>query len=195
QSGYGVTIKDQKLRAELLKYSREITLDPNTASTCLVLSDGDRKATVMKQEQLYLDHPDRFTDCCQVLSRESLTGRCYWEVQWTEEGVSVAVAYKSIRRAGNSEECEFGFNDRSWALECSRHGYEVFHNKSPASFADLRSRRVGVYLDHSAGVLSFYSVSDTTTLLHRVQTTFTEPLHAGLWLYSEGATAEICKLT
>ena len=44
----------------------------------------------------------------------------------------------------------------------------------------LVSSRVGVYLDHSAGVLSFYRVSDTMTLLHRVQTTFTQPLYAGV---------------
>lgn len=186
---------EPKSRDELLKYSREITLDPNTASTLLLLSDGDRKATVTKQEQLYSDHPDRFTGSCQVLSRESLTGRCYWEVQWANEGVSVAVAYKDIRRAGNSEECEFGYNDRSWALECSPHGYEFFHDSSPTFASDPQSCRVGVYLDHSAGVLSFYSVSDTTKLLHRVQTTFTQPLHAGLWLYSVGTTAEFCKLT
>uniref|UniRef100_A0A3P8T8R7 B30.2/SPRY domain-containing protein n=1 Tax=Amphiprion percula TaxID=161767 RepID=A0A3P8T8R7_AMPPE len=184
-----------KTREEFLKYSREITLDPNTASTLLLLSDGDRKATVMKEEQLYPDHPDRFTGCCQVLSRESLTGRCYWEVQWSDAGVSVAVAYKDIRRAGNSEECEFGYNDRSWALECSRHGYEFFHDKNPTLASDPRSCRVGVYLDHGAGVLSFYSVNETMKLLHRVQTRFSQPLLAGLWLYSEGTTAEFCKLT
>ncbi|KAM9338367.1 tripartite motif-containing protein 29-like [Symphorus nematophorus] len=45
-----------------------------------------------------------------------------------------------------------------------------------------QSFRVGVYLDHSAGILSFYSVSETMTLLHRVQTTFTQPLYVGLQL-------------
>ncbi|ROL41930.1 Tripartite motif-containing protein 16-like protein [Anabarilius grahami] len=40
---------------------------------------------------------------------------------------------------------------------------------------------IGVYVDHSAGTLSFYSVSDTMTLIHRVQTTFTQPLYPGVW--------------
>ncbi|KAM6919189.1 E3 ubiquitin/ISG15 ligase TRIM25-like [Xenentodon cancila] len=39
-----------------------------------------------------------------------------------------------------------------------------------------RTSRTGVYLDHRAGVLSCYGISETTTLLHRVQTTFTQPL-------------------
>ncbi|KAJ8278280.1 hypothetical protein GJAV_G00085880 [Gymnothorax javanicus] len=44
------------------------------------------------------------------------------------------------------------------------------------------TERIGVYLDHRAGTLSFYSVSDTMTLLHRVQTTFTQPLYPGFWV-------------
>uniref|UniRef100_A0A3B5B1Q1 B30.2/SPRY domain-containing protein n=1 Tax=Stegastes partitus TaxID=144197 RepID=A0A3B5B1Q1_9TELE len=83
-------------RAEFLKYSREITLDPNTANRCLLLSDGNRKVTFMDQQQSYPDHPDRFTDWWQVLSKESLTGRCYWEVEWRGVGVYVAVSYKNI---------------------------------------------------------------------------------------------------
>ncbi|KAL1005106.1 hypothetical protein UPYG_G00054580 [Umbra pygmaea] len=50
--------------------------------------------------------------------------------------------------------------------------------------------RVGVYLDHRAGTLSFYSVSDTMTLLHRVQTTFTQPLYPGFYVY-DGTSVEI----
>ncbi|XP_039675588.1 tripartite motif-containing protein 16-like [Perca fluviatilis] len=71
---------ERKTRAGFLKYSLEITLDPNTAFTKLLLSEGNRKATVMSQ-QSYSSHPDRFTGWLQVLSRESLTGRCYWEVE------------------------------------------------------------------------------------------------------------------
>uniref|UniRef100_A0A8C9Y2X5 E3 ubiquitin/ISG15 ligase TRIM25-like n=1 Tax=Sander lucioperca TaxID=283035 RepID=A0A8C9Y2X5_SANLU len=91
---------EPKTRAGFLKYSREITLDPNTAHTWLLLSEGNRKATFMRQQQSYSSHPDRFTDWFQVLSRESLTGRCYWEVE--RRGlVSVAVTYKNISRAGS----------------------------------------------------------------------------------------------
>uniref|UniRef100_A0A3P9DU21 SPRY-associated domain-containing protein n=1 Tax=Maylandia zebra TaxID=106582 RepID=A0A3P9DU21_9CICH len=152
---------EPKTRAEFLKYSRNITLDPNTANKLLLLSEGNRKATAVIQQQSYSDHPDRFT-WFQVLSRESLTGRCYWEVERRGEGVCVAVAYKNISRKGGYE-CVFGCNDKSWVLNCNNNSFTL-----------------GVYLDHRAGILSFYSVSETMTLLHRVQTTFTQPLYAGL---------------
>ncbi|XP_039671009.1 tripartite motif-containing protein 16-like isoform X2 [Perca fluviatilis] len=73
---------DPKTRADILKYSLEITLDPNTVHPELLLSEGNRKVTVMEEQQSYSHHPDRFTDYWQVLSKESLTGRCYWEVEW-----------------------------------------------------------------------------------------------------------------
>ncbi|XP_039905412.1 tripartite motif-containing protein 16-like [Simochromis diagramma] len=182
---------EPKTRAGFLKYSREITLDPNTAHTWLLLSEGNRKATFMKQQQSYSDHPDRFTNRWQVLSRESLTGRCYWEVEWRGGGVYVAVAYKNISRTGS--ECVFGRNDKSWSLDCNNNSFTFRYNNIETRVSGPRSSRVGVYLDHRAGILSFYSVSETMTLLHRVQTTFTQPLYAGLTLYP-GATAELIKL-
>ncbi|XP_044232328.1 tripartite motif-containing protein 16-like [Thunnus albacares] len=183
-----------KTRAEFLKYSREITLDPNTANTWLLLSEGNRKAKRMKQQQSYSSHLDRFINNVQVLSRESLTGRCYWEVEWRGEGVEVAVVYKNISRAGSSKECRFGRNDKSWMLYCDTDSYTFWFNNISTSVSGPGSSRVGVYLDHRAGILSFYSVSETMTLLHRVQTTFTQPLYAGLWLCYNEATAELCKL-
>ncbi|XP_050925741.1 tripartite motif-containing protein 16 isoform X2 [Lates calcarifer] len=187
---------EPKTRAEFLRYSQEITLDPNTVKTHLLLSEENRRATLTCKQQSYSNHPDRFTKWCQVLSRESLTGRCYWEVEWTGRGVHVAVAYKNIRRAGYSDECIFGRNNNSWALNCKQNCYEFWFNNIQTPVSGPQSSRVGVYLDHRAGILSFYSVSETMTLLHRVQTTFTQPLYAGLSLYSSyGDTAEFCKLT
>ena len=60
----------------------ELTLDPNTAHRVLSLSEDNRKVTRVREQQLYPDHPERFGSWPQVLSRESLTGRCYWEVEW-----------------------------------------------------------------------------------------------------------------
>ncbi|XP_029911947.1 tripartite motif-containing protein 16-like [Myripristis murdjan] len=184
---------EPKTRAELLQYSCHITLDPNTAHTQLSLSEGNRKATQMAEEQSYPSHPDRFTGCWQVLSRESLTGRCYWEVKW-KGTVYIAVSYQDISRTGDVFSCAFGYNDKSWSLDCSNMNCHFRHNNIKTAIPLPVSSRVGVYLDHRAGILSFYSVSETMTLLHRVQTTFTQPLHAGLRLYIEGNTAEFCEL-
>ncbi|KAM9718632.1 LOW QUALITY PROTEIN: tripartite motif-containing protein 16-like [Menidia menidia] len=180
-------------RADFLRCSRRITLDPNTAHRGLLLSEGNRKVTWTFPPQSYPDHPDRFTDRCQVLSRESLTGRCYWEVDGEGgDGVYVAVAYKNISRAGN--ESRFGYNDKSWSLECYNNGFTFLFNSIETSLSAPPSSRVGVYMDPRAGILSFYSVSETRTLLHRVQTTFTQPLYAGLRVYGFGSSAELCEL-
>ncbi|XP_051250458.1 tripartite motif-containing protein 16-like [Dicentrarchus labrax] len=184
---------EPKTRAGFLQYSCELTLDPNTANTQLLLSEGNRKVTYMSQQQSYSSHPDRFTVYRQVLSRESLTGRCYWEVEWRGGGVYVAVAYKNISRAGSWNECGFGHNNKSWSLYCDNNRYNFRYINVSTPVSGPQSSRVGVYLDHSAGILSFYSVSETMTLLHRVQTTFTQPLYAGLYLYYE-STAEFYKL-
>ncbi|XP_062296768.1 tripartite motif-containing protein 16-like [Scomber scombrus] len=186
---------EPKTRAEFLKYSREITLDPNTVNIQLLLSEGNRVAENTYQGQSYSRHTDRFTDDTQVLSRESLTGRCYWEVEWRRgglfTGVNVAVAYKNIRRAGR--ESGFGRNDKSWSLYCCINRYELWFNNIKTPFSGPDSSRFGVYLDHRAGILSFYSVSETMTLLQRVQTTFTQPLYAGLKV-GFGSTVVLCKL-
>ncbi|XP_051794272.1 tripartite motif-containing protein 16-like [Acanthochromis polyacanthus] len=184
---------EPKTRDGFLKYSREITLDPNTAHTWLLLSEGNSIVTKMRENQRYPDHPDRFTDWFQVLSKESLTGRCYWEVELRGR-VEVSVAKKNICRKGISHECRFGFNDKSWALRCYTNSYSFWYNRIKTPVSGPQSFRIGVYLDHRAGILSFYSVSETMTLLHRVQTTFTEPIHAGVWIYGDGTTAEFLKV-
>ncbi|XP_054876640.1 tripartite motif-containing protein 16-like [Poeciliopsis prolifica] len=182
---------EPKSRADFLRYSCKITLDPDTAHCYLKLSEGNRKVTALDQHQSYSSHPDRFTSWWQVLSRESLTGRCYWEVEWRGRGAYIAASCKNISRSGN--ECGFGRNNKSWALDCHQNSFTFWYNNTATSISVPQSSRVGVYLDHRAGILSFYSVSGSMTLLHRVQTRFTEPLHAGVWLYICGSSAEFSK--
>uniref|UniRef100_A0AAQ6ANS0 RING-type domain-containing protein n=1 Tax=Amphiprion ocellaris TaxID=80972 RepID=A0AAQ6ANS0_AMPOC len=180
---------EPKTRAGFLKYSRDITLDPSTAHTLLALSEEDRKVTAVRQDQPYPDHPHRFTENRQVLSREFLTRRCYWEMDLRGMGAVVAVSYRNINRKLASKS-EFGHSKKSWSLFCSRDNYIFLHKNKKKHL----SSKIGVYLDHRAGLLSFYRVSETMTLLHRVQTTFTHPLHAGVQLVYYGSSAEFIKL-
>ncbi len=130
--------------------------------------------------QSYPDHPERFDECRQVLCVESLTGRCYWEAEWSGSA-HISVSYKGISRKGGRDDCVFGWNDKSWSLFCSDDVFTVWHNNNSTVIPADRSssKRAGVYVDVSTGSLSFYSISDTHTHththLHTFNTTFTEP--------------------
>ncbi|XP_066512663.1 NLR family CARD domain-containing protein 3-like [Hoplias malabaricus] len=177
------------------KYACELTLDPNTAHPLLSLSKGNTKVKRVVKVQSYPDHPERFNQWKQVLCRQSLTGRCYWETEWSGK-VYISVAYKSIKRKAGSDDSRFGENEKSWSLKCSDNRYSVSHNKKNTVIClpSSSSNRVGVYVDCLAGTVSFYRVStDTHTLrhLHTFTTTFTEPLCAGFWV-SKVSSVRLC---
>ncbi|XP_058247337.1 tripartite motif-containing protein 16-like protein [Hemibagrus wyckioides] len=174
---------EPKSREDFLQYFCDLTLDPNTVHYYLILSEKNRAVKSSERKQRYSDHPERFDIYSQVLSKESVCGRCYWEVEWSSEGcVEISVSYKDISRKGPGNKCVFGRNNQSWSLECSSSSLYFYHNYIKTDLRVPSSSRIGVYVDHSAGTLSFYSVSDPMKLLHRVHTTFTQPLYAGFWL-------------
>lgn len=167
-----------------------LTLDPNTAHREMVLSEGNRKVELTDVVQDYPEHPDRFSHLYQVLSEAGLSGRCYWEVQF-DGPVEIAVAYRDLGRSDYYAECAFGCNDKSWSLDMNRNGECFRHGDEEAAVVPQpRSSRVGVYLDHTAGRLTYYCVCDTALqLLHREQTAFAGPLYAGLWVIG---SARLC---
>ncbi|XP_067222813.1 NLR family CARD domain-containing protein 3-like isoform X1 [Chanodichthys erythropterus] len=180
-----------RITAGLHKYSHRITLDLNTVNKELCLKNTVITNTFPESQQ-YPDHPDRFDVWPQVLCRESVCDRrCYWEIEWSGTYVEISVSYKSISRKGRGHECWFGYNDQSWSLRCSPSRYSFRHNKIETDLPvktiirrtgvyGVNHYRIGVYVDQSAGTLSFYSVSgDTMILIHTVQTTFTQPLYPG----------------
>ncbi|XP_062399488.1 tripartite motif-containing protein 16-like protein [Sardina pilchardus] len=165
-------------REKLLQYSCHFTLDPNTAHGKLHLSEGNRRVEWIAELQSYPDHPERFDGYHQVLCREGLSGHCYWEVEWSR-GVHIAVSYKSINRKGGGAECGFGCNNQSWRLKLSSSSFSFRYINKETKLPLVAGSRIGVYVDHRAGTLAFYSITDTMTLMHRVQTTFTHTLYPG----------------
>uniref|UniRef100_A0A672KVB1 Tripartite motif-containing protein 16-like n=1 Tax=Sinocyclocheilus grahami TaxID=75366 RepID=A0A672KVB1_SINGR len=181
-----------RTREDFLQYSHQFTLDPNTAHKRLRLSEGNRAVTYTDTLQPYPDHPDRFDSYRQVLCRESVSGRCYWELEWSGSNVDISVSYKSISRKRSVYECVFGCNDQSWSLFCSPSSFSFWHNNKQTELPVSSScRRIGVYVDHSAGTLCFYSVSDTMNLIHTVQTTFTQPLCPGFYVWGHQSSAKL----
>ncbi|KAL0970621.1 hypothetical protein UPYG_G00244570 [Umbra pygmaea] len=184
------------LKSGLKKYICDLTLDPNTANRYLCLSEENRKVTLGSEKQPFPDHSERFEDYKQVLCREGLTGRCYWEVEWSGVGTKIAVTYKGINRRGVGDDCKVGNNDKSWRLFCDANSYSACHNNKTTDIpvTPSGSYRVGVYLDWPAGTLSFYRVSsDTLTHLYTFNTTFTEPLYPGFAIYINSSVS-LCQL-
>ena len=159
----------------------------------------------VKEDQSYPDHPERFDYWEQVLCREGLTGRCYWEVERRGE-VEIGVTYRGITRRGGGDDSLLGWNNKSWSLYCYDDGsYSAWYNGSDTSIRlpPPDSTRVGVYLDRPAGSLSFYRVSpgvggssDTWTHIHTFQTKFTQDdLLPGFGFWSgSGSSVSLCGL-
>uniref|UniRef100_A0A3B3C5Y1 NACHT domain-containing protein n=1 Tax=Oryzias melastigma TaxID=30732 RepID=A0A3B3C5Y1_ORYME len=176
-------------------YSCCLTIDTNTVNRNLKLSDNNRKVTFEEKRQSYPDHPDRFDMCHQLLCRDGLTGRCYWEVEWTDL-VYISVSYRGICRKGD---CMFGWNHQSWSLACSDvHGYTICHNNKESyisSSSSSSSHRAAVYVDCPAGTLSFFRVSsDSLIHLYTFNTTFTEPVYPGFGFrfWPRGPSVVLC---
>ncbi|XP_035769990.1 NACHT, LRR and PYD domains-containing protein 3-like [Neolamprologus brichardi] len=199
---------EQRLKPGLKKYACELQIDPNTASRALRLSHNNMTVTA-SDFQLYPNHPDRFDSWPQLLCENELSGRCYWEVEWRGL-VDICVSYRGIKRKGNSPRSRFGGNDQSWSLSCFLDRYAVCHNNQgkemyfPSSSSSSFSKRIAVYVDYPAGIVSFYRVScDSLIHLHTFNTTFTEPLYAGFGcdsrlgfnlMFNIQSSVSLCKL-
>uniref|UniRef100_A0A3B4GL35 B30.2/SPRY domain-containing protein n=1 Tax=Pundamilia nyererei TaxID=303518 RepID=A0A3B4GL35_9CICH len=196
-------LEDPYWRLQSLKYGKcitvgpdnfcELTVNTDTVNRNLKLSDNNRNVTYVKENQSYPDHPDRFchgwrSEPCGLLCRDGLTGRCYWEVEWSG-GVHISVSYKRISRRGERNDSWFGGNPQSWSLFTDG-GYSIGHDTKGTSIPSCSSSssvsgRVAVYVDCPAGILSFYRVSsDKLIHLHTFNTTFDEPLYPGFGLWS-----------
>ncbi|XP_049342313.1 E3 ubiquitin-protein ligase TRIM39-like [Astyanax mexicanus] len=178
-----LALKDEcELAVDIIqdKVACPLTLDPNTAHPNLSISDDNTKMTVsaikIKKKNVSAQRFDRWA---QVLCKEDLRGgRFYWEVEWSGMGAFIGVVREDFPRNGAGLQCGLGRNPNSWCLQCSNTTHYVWHNNSQIVIpAKVVTPRIGLCLDHTAGRLEFYAVSDKMTLLYSF------PLEKGRYFY------------
>lgn len=130
--------------------------------------------------------------CCA----ERVCGRAYWEIEWSgSAGVGISLSYRSICRKGRGDECKFGCNDQSMNLYCSPSKYIFWDNNKKTKLyvntSKLKSSRLGVYVDYSAGIVNYFSISDKMKLIYIFQGTFTQPIYPGFMVYF-GSAVKLC---
>ncbi|XP_006013874.1 E3 ubiquitin/ISG15 ligase TRIM25 isoform X2 [Latimeria chalumnae] len=183
-----------KTRRQFLKYAWNLDFDIKTAHEYLQFySNAETAVNISPDFVSYRRNPMRFEAKGQVMCTQSLSrGRYYWEVTFTKKNVDIGVAYKSISRTGDLSSF-IGRNEDSWALYVTDESCEAWHDCCVTDADWVKSRRIGVYLDYSSGILDFYSVSDKMTLLHRFQSVFTESLYPVFWI-GQNTTLTLCYL-
>ncbi|NXP42463.1 TRI65 protein, partial [Leiothrix lutea] len=182
-----------QLRAELLKDHRNLTFDPETANKYLELSKGARKAkhspgAVHGQEQ-----GPRFQPW-QVLCTQSYgPGHHYWEVKISSHSVILGVTYRGLpREQQQGHRFNIGLDGGSWGLQVREDCYLAWHKGQAQKIQEQLYKNLGVSLDYSKGLLSFYGLGERTKLIHSFHGVFTEPLYPVFWL-CEGRVVTLCQ--
>ncbi|XP_060615435.2 E3 ubiquitin-protein ligase TRIM7-like [Anolis sagrei] len=142
-----------------------VTLDPDTAGSYLVLSEDRKSVRHEGKDQNLPDNPERFKNSTHVLGCEGFTrGSHFWDVVAEGKGHwFVGVARKSVRR-----KCCFLINpsDGIWAISSLSFR---FHAPRIPSISDLslreKVRRVRVCLNCAANRVAFYD-ADTGDQIH-----------------------------
>ncbi|XP_030055652.1 E3 ubiquitin-protein ligase TRIM39-like isoform X2 [Microcaecilia unicolor] len=149
---------------EFGRYTVNVTLDPETADSILVLSEDGKSVRWRNTGQIVPDTPQRFDyDPCVLGSEGFTSGRHYWEVE--VGGVSywiLGVCKDSVRRKGKIKlspgegfwTVGLWYEQRCWALT------------SPQTQLPLSEfpRAVGILLDYEAGKVSFYDADNKSHL-------------------------------
>ncbi|XP_043923704.1 nuclear factor 7, ovary-like [Protopterus annectens] len=160
-----------------------LTLDPNTASPFLILSDDLTTARLGQTKQQLPDNPERFDIYRCVLGSEGfINGRHYWEVEVKKKiAWDIGVTRESSKRKGT-----FTWNaeDGYWGLTL-RNGNKYIVQDSKPKYLSLtvKPQKIGVYLDYDKGQVSFYN-ADNGSHLYTFTDTFTERLFPYFWVGS-----------
>ncbi|NWX49524.1 TRI25 ligase, partial [Steatornis caripensis] len=182
----------KKSREELLQYAANITLDYNTAHNKVVLSERYTRMSVSDIPLNYNHHPQRFTDCSQVLGFQCFKrGIHYWEVELQQNNFcGIGICYGSMDRHG--PESRLGRNSSSWCIEWFNSKISSWHNDVEKCLPNVKATKIGVLLHCEGGFVIFMAVGEKHNLIYKFKTQFTEALYPAFWLFSSGTVLSLC---
>ncbi|XP_073480918.1 tripartite motif-containing protein 75-like [Aquarana catesbeiana] len=170
----------------------EITLDEDTAHNNVYLLDDGKTARRITRNLHRPATPKRFMDSPKVLSSQSFSsGRHYWDVDvGGSSDWGIGMCYPSIDRTLWFRGV---IQNNSWCLHRYSNQLSVNcgGNNSTTLAGNFSVTKVRINLDYEAGKISFYELGIPIRHLHTFTTTFTEPIHAALYL-GEGCI-KICR--
>lgn len=151
-----------------------VTLDPNTAHPCLILSDDLTSFHYSRQLTSCPDNPERFHKSAEVVGMTALgSGSHHWVVE-TESNPDwlLGVVSSSVPR---NEETQARPENGFWTL-CFRDGEFRAMTSPPEALTVSRTpKQVKVQVDYNKGTVSFLDYSDNT-IIYAFTHTFTETL-------------------
>ncbi|KAL0993255.1 hypothetical protein UPYG_G00105260 [Umbra pygmaea] len=152
-----------------------VTLDPNTAHPCLVLSHDLTSLQYTGQLQRLPDNPERFHLCAEVLGRTCFnSGSHYWEVETgSNDDWIMGVTCSSVNKHTEVQaRPENGF----WTV-CFRDGVYKAMTSPPTTLAVTGTlQRIRVYVNLDVGQVSFFDPDDDLTPLYCFSQKFTNEI-------------------
>ncbi|XP_055983995.1 E3 ubiquitin-protein ligase TRIM15 [Sorex fumeus] len=177
----------EKLMRHLETDSETITLDPETASPSLILSEDRKSVRYTRQKRQLPDSPRRFDTLPVVLGCQGFSsGRHRWhvEVQLGEDGgCTVGVAEEEVRRKG---ELGLDASDGLWAVILSNR--QCWATTSPDTKLHLSEipNCVGVVLDYEAGLVDLLN-AETQESLFTFNTSFSGKIFPFFAMWRKGS--------
>ncbi|XP_059905042.1 E3 ubiquitin-protein ligase TRIM39-like [Gadus macrocephalus] len=158
------------------QYEVDVTLDPDTAHTHLILSEDGKQVHEGDVRNYLPDNRKRFKQYMHVLTRQSFSsGRFYFEVQVKDRTVwFLGVARESINRVGGIIETP---GNGLWILDSNTNGLVFKDNPAVCLPLKAKLQKVGVFVDYDEGLVSFYDVEARVHIYSATGCTFSEPLY------------------
>ncbi|XP_036452730.1 E3 ubiquitin-protein ligase TRIM21-like [Colossoma macropomum] len=159
------------------QYAVDVTLDPDTANSILILSDDGKQVVNGDTEQNLPDNPERFDECpCALAKEEFSSGRFYYEVQVSGKTEwDLGVTTESSNRKGD---ITLSPEDGYWTVCLSNETeYEAVESTPVSLSLKQAPQKVGVFVDYEEGLVSFYDVEVGSLIYSFTGQSFTEKLY------------------
>uniref|UniRef100_A0A8C5GT21 E3 ubiquitin-protein ligase TRIM21-like n=1 Tax=Gouania willdenowi TaxID=441366 RepID=A0A8C5GT21_GOUWI len=178
------TLSDEMIKMKLMlemkklqQFAVNVTLDPLTAQSHLVLSDDGKQVYDSDVSKNLPDNKERFSPCVCVLGKQSFSsGRFYFEVQVKgKTDWNFGVVKESINRKGYITATP---KNGYWTV-ILRDGnvYKACEDHPVILHLKCVPEKIGVFVDYEEGVVSFYDVDAAALIYSFTHCCFTHKLH------------------